>query len=153
MTVRVIWLRETHCPFWPIASVLELYILLLEPLSICGNIEPPMSMPPNGEPGPNIDPPNIEPPNIGPPNGERENGSLCAERKKGSSKGEREKGVPTKTGSFSNALWRSPKSELKSSNGSVNMYPRFERDPKGPLKKGPLENGLFPKALRVSAGG
>ena len=44
------------------------------------------------------------------------------ERKKGSSNGERVKGVFAKNGSSSNAACRSPKRELKSSNGSVKAH-------------------------------
>ena len=150
LTVLVIWLRDTHWPFRPTASVRELYTLLLPP-SICGNIGPPNSEP-NGD-GPKSDPPNGDP-----PNGDRKNGSLNEERKNGSSKGERKNGVPAKKGSLSNALWMSPKRELNNSKGSVKVYPRREREPNGELKNGSLKAskgsllGVLPKS-GCSAGG
>ncbi len=122
---------------------------------MAGNIDPPPSMPangdrpnnepPNGSPLPNGDAPNGDAPNGDAPNGEDPNDV----RKNGSSKGERKNGVLAKRGSLSNAEWRSPKSELKSSKGSVKANGRRER-PNPELKKGSFAKGSCPNALNAS---
>lgn len=122
-TVRVTLLCETHCPFMPIERETELYERTFDD----GPVSSMSSRSIEFGPGPKSDP-------IGDLNGD------TMDRSKGSiPNGERVlKGLGkiSEKGSSSNALLRSPKSELNSMKGSVKVNCRRVPKPKPELKNG-----------------